>query len=246
MEQDFLTYEEYVSSARKYYEGVCNRIGIPFTEKTEVVVNQDEEGGAVTVRIQGVLSSFFGFDAHGLIARLDELQPKKLTVLIESPGGNVFDGLALWNDFRARAEEGTEIVTEARGGVASAAVLAFLAGDTRYMRTGTSLMIHLAMVGLMVFGNRKVLKAAYTKADNALEAIDGQVEEIIASRTGKDSKAVGEWVEAETWFSPKEALDEGFATDLKEEAKPDKEAVNNAALEEVFSKNHIERLFHTL
>ena len=244
MEQTFLTYEEYINTAKAHYQEICDKCEMPFPDETKVVVNQDEGDGSVTVRIQGILSEFFGFDVRSLIAQLDELQPSRLNVLIESPGGNVFDGLALWNDFRARAEEGVEIITEARGAVASAAVFPFLAGKTRIMRTGTNLMIHLSMMGMMVFGNKHVLNEAYSKADKALNAIDTQLEDIIKARTGKTKKQVNEWITEETWFSPQEAVDGGFATEIKEEAKPDE--VNNSHLEEVFSNNQIERLFHSL
>ena len=64
-------------------------------ESAEVEAGED---GAVTVRIQGPLDGWFGFDVRALIADLDEAAPKSIHLLIESPGCFLSDGLALYAD----------------------------------------------------------------------------------------------------------------------------------------------------
>ena len=149
-------------------------------EPAEVEAGED---GAVTVRIQGPLDWFFGFDYRALIRDLDEAEPKSIRLLIESPGGFLSDGLALYADLRARVRDGVKVTAEARGVVASAAVLPFLAADERTMTTGTMLMIHDPWTLFIAAGTADEIEGWAEKSLNGLRAGEKSLRDIMTERT---------------------------------------------------------------
>ena len=78
-------------------------------------------------------------DAETLARELKALEADEIIVRINSPGGSVFDGFAIYNALRAHAASVTTIV---EGLAASAASLIALAGDKVVMRPASELMIH--------------------------------------------------------------------------------------------------------
>ena len=135
-------------------------------------------------------------------------------MLIESEGGWVADGLALYNDFRARAEAGCIVSTEARGVVASSAVLAFLAGDTRRMRNGTQLMTHDVMGGGCIFGTSAEILDWAKDAASGVDASQATLASVYQERTGATEKKAAGYLKGTNWFTPAEAVDAGFATEV--------------------------------
>ena len=178
-------------------------------EPAEVEAGED---GAVTVRIQGPLDWFFGFDYRALIRDLDEAEPKSIRLLIESLGGFLSDGLALYANLRARVRDGVKVTAEARGVVASAAVLPFLAADERTMTTGTMLMIHDPWTLFIAAGTADEIEGWAEKSLNGLRAGEKSLRDIMTERTGRSRQKVAAWLKDETWFAPDEAVDAGFAT----------------------------------
>ena len=184
---------------------------------TSLTVGADDDARALAVRVQGPLDAWFGFDVRALISDLDEAAPQSIHLLIESPGGFLSDGLALYNDLRARARSGVTVTAEARGVVASAAVLPFLAADTRTMTTGTELMIHNPWSLLLMAGAADDIEDTVTKVVAGLRSAEKTYREVLVERTGASRQQVTAWLKDETWFAPEEAVDGGFATAVIED-----------------------------
>ena len=160
-----------------------------------------------------------------LIAELDNAKPKALKLLIDSPGGLVSFGFALYSDLVARQREGMSLVTEARGIVASAAVLPFLAAgaDDRTMGDASMLMIHNVWGFLMFMGDANQLRAEADKQIKAMDAMTDNYAAIVGKATGMKAADVTAAMDAETWYSAAESVEAGFAAEVAEKAEDSKE-----------------------
>ena len=176
-----------------------------------------DDARALRVRVQGPLDGAFGFNVRALIADLDEAAPQSIHLLIESPGGFLSDGLALYNDLRARARSGVTVTAEASGVVASAGVLPFLAANTRTMATGTELMVHNPFSLLLLAGTADDIEDTVTKVVGGLRSAEKTYRDVLVERTGASRQQVTAWLKDETWFAPNEAVDGGFATAVRED-----------------------------
>lgn len=125
-----------------------------------------------------------------------------LTVVINSPGGDVFAGLSIYNALR---EHNGTITVRVDGLAASIASIIAMAGDHIAMSPGTQMMIHKPSV--LVAGNADDLD----KAKSVLEAIEDGMVPIYMARTGLSREKISEMLEAETWMSPEQAVELGFA-----------------------------------
>jgi ATP-dependent Clp protease, protease subunit len=134
-------------------------------------------------------------------------QIEQIDVFINSPGGSVFAGIAIYNILKRHE---ARVTVHVDGIAASAASIVAMAGDKIVVPKAATLMIHNAWgIGM---GNKKDLRGL---ADE-LERLDGQLADIYAGRTGNDREQVAAWMEAERWMSGEEALADGFADELEE------------------------------
>jgi ATP-dependent protease ClpP protease subunit len=126
-------------------------------------------------------------------------------VLIDSPGGSVFDGVAIHNILkRSKATVEIEVIGEA----SSAASVIAMAGNTIKMHEGTSMMIHRA--SCMCGGFADDMRTA---AD-ALDVITGGIIDVYESRTGRARGDIEAMVKKETWMSARDAVKQGFADEV--------------------------------
>ena len=139
------------------------------------------------------------------LAALGEIEA--LDVYINSPGGDVFAGITIYNILKRHPAQKTVHVD---GLAASSASIVAMAGDRVVMPKAATLMIHNAWA--LVGGNKARIRAI---ADE-LERVDGQLAEIYAERTGKDVGIIAGWMDAERWMSGEEALADGFADEIEE------------------------------
>lgn len=157
-----------------------------------------------------VLSIFDDIGAYGVSAKnfLNDLRSvtgDEVAVEINSPGGDFFAGLAIYNGLRA---SGKKITVKVLGLAASAASLVAMAGDTIEMAENSFFMVH------------KTLADMYANADDmretaeVLDKFDAGLVSIYAKRTGKSAEEITALLEAETWMSAQEAVDAGFATSV--------------------------------
>ncbi|KAB1466733.1 Clp protease ClpP [Cronobacter sakazakii] len=155
------------------------------------VIGADYWGEGVTAsRIAGALRSLNGAD---------------VTVNINSPGGDMFEGLAIYNLLR---EYEGKVTVKVLGLAASAASIIAMAGDDVQIGRGAFLMIHNCWVYAM--GNRHDL--AQIAADMA--PFDKAMSDIYQARSGLDPETVDRMMDGETYIGGSEAVEKGFADSL--------------------------------
>lgn len=155
---------------------------------------------------------FFGVEAEAFVREISELDVDELTVRINSPGGSVYDGWAIYNALQSHPAKVTTVV---EGLAASAASFIAQAGDRRIMRKTSQMMIHNA------WGICQGPASDMREMADRLERLSNTIAEIYASRSGGPPAP---WVEAmndETWFSPDEAVTAGLADVVDDPAKDD-------------------------
>lgn len=136
-----------------------------------------------------------------------------ITVHINSVGGNLYVGAAIYNRLKGLA---AKVTTINDGLAASAGSLIFMAGDTRKMHSGSNLMIHEAAVFMYGYYNRNDIK----QVDKQLVAHDKVGVNIYAEATGKDKDSIKAMVDKETWLTGQEAIDAGFAHEIVDDGTP--------------------------
>ena len=141
-------------------------------------------------------------EAADLVRELAMIDADEITVRINSPGGDVFDGLAIHH---ALVQHPAKIITVNEGLAASIASIIYMAGDERRNIQAGHVMIHRAWTIAVI----NSVEAA-TMAD-LLDRTDRSLAGIYASRTGKPLNKILEMMTAETWFIGDEATDAGFA-----------------------------------
>lgn len=149
-----------------------------------------------------------GVTAKGFAANLKALgSPNRITVRINSGGGDMFDGLAIYNTLRGHP---AHKVVQVDGLAASAASFIAMAGDEILMGVGTFMMIHNAR--MVAVGEASDMR----RAADLLDSASGQIANIYASRTGRSTAEIKRMMDAETWMEPDAALREGFADGISE------------------------------
>ena len=146
-----------------------------------------------------------GVTAKRIAAALRSMGKGPVTVNMNSPGGDMFEGLAIYNLLR---EHPGEVTVKVLGMAASAASVIAMAGDVVQVARAGFLMIHNAWV--VASGNRNDL----VEFAEWLEPFDRAMADIYAARTGLEAKKVGKLMDAETWIGGTEAIDLGFADEL--------------------------------
>ncbi|EKS28235.1 head maturation protease, ClpP-related [Afipia felis] len=133
-----------------------------------------------------------------------------LIVKINSPGGDVWDGIAIHNELAAYRGKVTVQVT---GLAASAASIIAMAGDRIEIANNAFLMIHRAWA--LTIGN----EGDHAETAALLSQIDGALAETYSRRTGISVAKAAEFMRAETWFCGAEAVEAGFADALASDAE---------------------------
>lgn len=168
---------------------------------------------SATLYIYGDITSIKWFEndvcVYDLAKEIGDLNGKALTVRINSYGGEVAEGLAIYN--LLKSYEG-EVTTICDGFACSAASVVFMAGAKRIMPRSSLLMIHNAWT--WASGDADDLR----KAADDLEKITQPSVEIYTSVSNLDTDEIKSMMDAETWIDADEALDFGFATEISEEA----------------------------
>lgn len=134
---------------------------------------------------------------------------KNLNLRVNSPGGDVWSAVAMRSMIINAGFETVRVMIE--GLCASAATLfATIPGAHVVIASGSEFMIH--NPSTFAWGTAADLEKV---ADN-LHGMENQFQDMYAIRTGQDKEQIAEWMDAETWFSAKEAVDNGFCDELLE------------------------------
>lgn len=147
-----------------------------------------------------------------IVNQLKELDVDTINVHINSYGGDVAEGLAIYNVLR---EHKAQIVTICDGFACSAASVVFMAGDRRAMQPASLLMVHNAWT--IAMGNAAELRKT---ADDIETITQASVEAYkkVATISEEEIKAL---MDAETWILPKDAVAYGFATEIDDDDDDD-------------------------
>lgn len=175
----------------------------------QLVNHSDQEA---TLYIYGDITSIKWFEndvcVYDLANEIGELNGKKLKVRINSYGGEVAEGLAIYN--LLKSYDG-EVATICDGFACSAASVVFMAGKQRIMPKSSLLLIHNAWT--RASGDANDLR----KAADDLEKITQPSIDIYSSVSNLSEEEIKKMMDEETWISADEALSYGFATEVTDE-----------------------------
>ena len=143
-----------------------------------------------------------------IVNQLKALDVGRINVHINSYGGDVSEGLAIYNVLR---EHKAEIVTICDGFACSAASVVFMAGSRRVMSPASLLMIHNAWT--IAMGNAADLR----KTADDIETITQASVEAYKRGATISEEEIKALMDAETWILPEKAVEYGFATEIDDE-----------------------------
>ena len=143
-----------------------------------------------------------------LLEDLEELKTKdNITIHLNSVGGDLYAGLAIYNRLKALP---ANITTINDGLAASAASIIFQAGDTRKVHAGSNIMVHQAAGFLFGYYQLNDLN----QVSKQLRAANKTAINVYAEASGRDADEIKRMVDAETWLTGDEAVEAGLADEL--------------------------------
>ncbi len=145
----------------------------------------------------------YEFNARTVADYLKENKKGPIHVRVDSPGGDAFAGMAIYNLLRT---SGRHVTVEVDGLAASAASVIAMAGDDIAISEGGFIMIHRAST--LAFGNANDIKDEIA----VLEKIDEAMAGIYSRRTTQSPATIAAMMDATTWMNAGEAIGKGFAT----------------------------------
>ncbi len=150
----------------------------------------------------------YGVPAKAFINELKSLgDVSDLTLRLNSPGGSVFDGIAIYNALKRHPAKVTITVD---GLAASIASVILCAGDEVIMPKNAMIMIH--DPSAMVMGNAADMRSMADALDKMRDGLVSAYQD----KTGYTPEEIIQWMAEETWFDAEEALEIGFADQLEE------------------------------
>jgi ATP-dependent protease ClpP protease subunit len=176
----------------------------PHAHSTDWYRITNRADGATEVAIYDEIG-WFGVGASEFINEVRNVSASEITVRLSSPGGDVFDGIAIHNALRAHP---AKVTVHVDGLAASIASVIALAGDRVVMQPHSQMMIHDA--SSMCYGQAADMRELAERLDRQSDNIAG----VYAERAGG---TVAEWrdrMRGETWFSADEAVAAGLADEV--------------------------------
>ena len=161
-----------------------------------------------TITMYGVIGEDWwgeGVTLKRIDSALRAIGDKPVTVYINSPGGDMFEGIAIYNRLR---EHSQPVAVKVLGLAASAASVIAMAGSTREVAKSAFLMIHNCWTWLAA--NRHGLR----EAADQMEEFDKAMIGLYADTSGQNEDDIEAMLDAETYLSGSSALEKGFATGL--------------------------------
>ena len=150
----------------------------------------------------------YGVPAKAFIEELKALgDVSDLTLRINSPGGSVFDGIAIYNALKRHSAKVTVTVD---GLAASIASVILCAGDEVVMPKNALIMIH--DPSAVVMGCARDMRSMAEALDKMRDGLVSAYQE----KTGRDQPDIADWMAQETWFDASEAVEAGFADRIEE------------------------------
>lgn len=178
-------------------------------------------GKEADIYVFGDITSWEYFEndvsSYTLSQQLKGLDVDVINVHINSYGGEVAEGLAIYNSLKNHK---AKVITICDGFACSAASVVFMAGDERRMNNASLLMIHNAWT--YASGNSTELR----KAADDLEVISKGASAAYLEKINISETELSEMLEAETWILPADAVEMGFATSIISSESTEKAAAS--------------------
>lgn len=173
--------------------------------------SMERVGEVLTVNIYGDITSIPWFDndvtADSIVRQIEAAQDvSRIDVFINSYGGEVAEGLAIYNALKRHK---AKVRTICDGFACSIASVIFMAGEERIMNESSLLMIHNAWTSAC--GNAAELR----KLADDMEKITQASVEAYKAHSNLSEDEIKELMDAESWILPAEALEYGFATAIE-------------------------------
>lgn len=148
----------------------------------------------------------WGVNAKSFIDAVRATGAKRINLRINSPGGSVFDGIAIYNFLR-----GQDVTVQIDGLAASISSIIALAGKTVRIAGNGFFMIHNPWGGAI--GEADEMRQTADLLDKIRDSLVGTY----AAKTGKDADTIKKWMDEETWFTGAEAKAAGFVDEVTDE-----------------------------
>lgn len=197
----FLTKEDFFNSFKNqtYVEQLKQ---IP--QKFNAVHNEETKTSEIT--IYGVIGTSWwndSFSATDIDDALKAAGDNDIIINLNSPGGDAFDGISIFN--RLKRHNG-KVTIHVDGWACSAASIIAMAADELIMELGSMFMYHEA--SNIVWGTKTDMR----KEANILEELEEGIIDIYMTKTNLSREEVRANLDSETWLSAKKAVEYGFAT----------------------------------
>lgn len=163
-------------------------------------------------------------DAYGIVKEISELEVDEIDVHINSTGGAVAEGLAIYNVLK---NSNVKVTTYCDGFACSAASVVFMAGEERVMNEASLLLIHNAWT----YGQGNA--ADFRKQAEDLDKITQASVKTYMRHVNISEEKLKEMMDGETWIAAEDAKKMGFATKVLEEKV---EEANQSAMQSIKEK----------
>ena len=186
-----------------------NKVPVPYFS-----MNYDKDSNAADIFIFGDIVSWpweeFGEESGtSIVNKIKDLPPDSaLTIHINSYGGELKEGLGIYNVLKAREN----VTTICEGFAASAASIVFCAGKTRIMNPASLLFIHNA--AMVAYGDANALEKDAADLRTMTDSAIAAYRECGVNVEAEDLKTM---MDTETWITPEDAISMGFATQISDE-----------------------------
>lgn len=162
----------------------------------------DQENDTAEIFVYDAIGGWFGVKASEFVKDLSEITASKIIVRVNSPGGDVYDGVAIMNALKRHP---ATITVTVDGLAASAASFLIQAADDIQMGKGSELMIHDAST--FMWGD-----AAFARETaDFLDRISNTIAAVYADRAGGTAQEWRDRMISETWYTAEEAVAAGLA-----------------------------------
>ncbi|WP_333743827.1 head maturation protease, ClpP-related [Streptomyces ardesiacus] len=197
-----------MASQREHAEKQRARLGVE--ARSWYRISNAADPDEAEVMLYDEVGGWFGATADEFIADLRGVTAPRMRLRINSPGGSVFEGIAIANALRAHP---ASVTVQVDGIAASIASVIAMAGDRIEMAPNSMLMIHDASGVCM--GNA----ADMEEMAELLDLISDNIADAYAARAGGTREEWRARMQAETWYLPEDAVDQGLADEAVQAPK---------------------------
>jgi len=180
---------------------------------------QNETMNATEITIYGIIGDSWWDDSVSA-ADIDNALKSingDIVINLNSPGGDAFDGIAIYN--RLKKHDG-KVTINVDGWACSAASVIAMAADELNMGMGSMIMIHEA--SSIVWGSKTDVR----KEADVLDNLEDGIIDIYMTKANVEREEMRNMVDAETWFSAQKAIEIGFATATSSTVEDNEEITN--------------------